>query len=162
VRLAMVLYVLALSMWIMGRNRTVWLRGARLAWTIGCTAFLAHVICAFSFYHHWSHSAAYEETARRTEELVGVYWGGGLYLNYLFAVLWTVDVVYWWRNLDRSRGRRIRIAIQVYLAFIAFNATVVFGSGMIRWLGMGATLLLVILVWRHCKRQSRPAVNTAD
>ncbi|HMF19219.1 MAG TPA: hypothetical protein VKE98_18560 [Gemmataceae bacterium] len=149
VRLAMILYVLALSTWIMSRRRASWLRTARLAWTIGCGIFLAHVICAFAFYHHWSHAAAYEETANRTAELVGISWGGGLYLNYAFTLLWIADVIFWWRNLNRFRFRAIQIAIQLFLAFIAFNATVVFGTGMIRWLGIGATLFLLVLIWRR-------------
>ena len=155
VRLAMTLYVLALCLWITSRQRAPWLRTARLAWTVGCGVFLAHVICAFAFYHHWCHEAAYEETAHRTEELVGISWGGGLYLNYAFTVLWIADVIVWWRNLDRSHFRGIQIAIQLFLAFIAFNATVVFGTGLIRWLGIGATLLLLILTILRGRHGSR-------
>jgi hypothetical protein len=147
VRLAMVLYVFSLSVWMMARKRASWLRWARLAWTVGCGAFLVHVVCAFAFYHHWSHRAAYEETARRTEEMFGISWGGGLFMNYAFTILWMADVIFWWLNLDGSRSRKIQIAIQVFLGFIAFNATVVFGSGMIRWVGLGATLFLVILLF---------------
>jgi hypothetical protein len=149
VRLAMALYVVSLCLWIEAGNRNSWLKVARLAWTIGCGAFLIHVLCAFAFFHHWSHRAAYEETARRTEELVGISWGGGLYLNYAFTILWLADVIFWWWNPDRSRHWGIQIAIQVFLAFIACNATAVFGSGMIRWLGLGATLLLLVLLWRR-------------
>jgi hypothetical protein len=145
VRLAMVLYVVGLGTWMLAGTRASWLRAARLAWTIGCGFFLAHVICTFGFVHHWNHAAAYAETARRTEELTGISWGGGLYLNYAFTVLWAADVGFWWRSLDRSRPGRIGIMIQVFLAFIAFNATVVFGSGLIRWLGAGATVILIIL-----------------
>src|SRR5262249_130341 len=94
-------------------------------------------------------AAAYEETARRIEEMMGVYWGGGLYLNYLFAILWTADVVCRWWNPVCSPPRRIQIAIQVYLAFIAFNASVIFGSGMIRRLGLRPSVLLLILFGLH-------------
>lgn len=68
VRLAMALYVISLALWITAGKRSAWFRRARLAWTIGWAAFVIHVICAFAFFHHWSHTAAYEETARRTEE----------------------------------------------------------------------------------------------
>jgi hypothetical protein len=112
VRLAMVLYVTALAIRITAGKRGAWLRVARLAWTIGCGAFVVHVICAFAFFHHWSHAAAYEETARRTEELVGISWGGGLYLNYTFTVLWTADVIFWWRNPHRTGRRGIHRGIR--------------------------------------------------
>jgi hypothetical protein len=150
VRLAMILYVVALSIWITSRQRASWLHSARLAWTLGSVAFLGHVLCAFAFYHHWSHAAAYRDTASRAEEVMGISWGGGLYLNYAFTAFGMTDVIFWWRDLDRSRYRGIQIVVQAFLAFIAFSATVVFGAGMIRWLGIGATLLFLILVWR-CK-----------
>src|SRR5437016_5284995 len=72
------------------------LNRARWTWTFACTLFLAHVICAFSYYHAWSHAAAYRETARQTAELTGWQWGGGLYLNYLVALVWLADVLWWW------------------------------------------------------------------
>src|SRR5262245_10761780 len=91
VRLALALYVLALALRI-----GAWKRPrpdlARLSWTVGCLAFLLHVGCAFQFYHHWSHRAAYEATARQTAEVVGLDWGGGLYANYAFAAVWVADV----------------------------------------------------------------------
>src|SRR5262249_53268697 len=47
---------------------------ARWLNSFGCLAFIAHVVCAFQFYHHWSHAAAYADTARRTGELTGWNW----------------------------------------------------------------------------------------
>ena len=63
---------------------------------LGCAFFVAHVVCAFSFYHHWSHAAAYLETARQTGEMTGFRWGGGIFLNYLIAAAWAADVLWWW------------------------------------------------------------------
>src|SRR5437899_2188707 len=59
---------------------------ARLFWTLGCLAYLAHVATAFHFAHDWSHARAYAHTADRTWELTGWRWGGGLYVNYLFTL----------------------------------------------------------------------------
>lgn len=147
VRLALILYVggLALRARAAGRRHTLAL--ARLAWTAGCMAFLIHVASAFHFYHHWSHAAAYEATARRTAEVVGLAWGGGLYANYAFTSLWVADAGWWWRGLSRyqTRRRSVEWAVQGFLGFIAFNATVVFGTGAVRWLGLGACLFLVVL-----------------
>ena len=55
-----------------------------------------HVICAFQFYHEWSHLVAHEHTARQTAVALGIDWGGGLYMNYLFIGVWMGDVMAWW------------------------------------------------------------------
>lgn len=116
---SLALYVLALA------------RRSRLAWTVGYALFLLHVAAAFHFVHGWSHAAAYESTARRTAELTGVASGFGLWLNYLFAVVWGVDVVWWWRDAAGYRGRPlwVGLAVQGFVAFMWFNAAVVFA----RW-----------------------------
>src|SRR5690242_12750708 len=107
VRAAVILYAASVIAWIRRRDRA-----ARLTWSFACLLYLAHVWCAFNFYHHWSHSAAYENTARRTAELLGAGWGGGLYFNYLFTAVWIVDVIWWWRGLVvyRSRARWIHVS----------------------------------------------------
>jgi peptide-methionine (S)-S-oxide reductase len=147
VRLALGLYVLALALRLLARQRRGWLRGARLAWTLGCLAYLAHVVCAFQFYHGWSHAAAYRETARQTAAQFGLDWGGGVYVNYAFTVVWLADVFWWWRGVELYEARPcwLEAAVQVFLAFIAFNATVVFGTGPVRWLGLAASLGLGLL-----------------
>lgn len=65
-RLALALYVLGLAVRVSAAGRRPRLDTARLFWTAGCLAFLLHTASAFEFYHHWSHRAAYEATARRT------------------------------------------------------------------------------------------------
>ncbi len=126
---------------------------ARLAWTAGCLLYLAHVVCAFHFYHAWSHAAAYDETARRTEELFGLRSGGGLHLNYLFTLLWAGDVLWWWLApaSHEGRPRAAAWALHGYMAFLAFNATVVFGTGPVRWAGLA---VCAGVVW--CRRSPGP------
>jgi hypothetical protein len=51
-----------------------------------------------------------------------------------------------WPQRYQARPRAIEWAVQGLLAFIAFNATVVFGARAIRWVGLAATLLITILV----------------
>jgi hypothetical protein len=146
VRVAMALMVLALVLrWRAGGLRSR-LAQARLAWTLGCLAFLLHVLCAFAFYHHWSHAAAFTATAEQTAALVGWKWGGGLYANYAFTLVWIADAAWWWRDPEgyEARPRWIERAVLGFLLFIAFNATVVFGQGLVRWLGLAATVLLVV------------------
>jgi hypothetical protein len=99
--LAIAAYAAGAAMLLVARERPRVLRRARWVWTIGCACFLAHVAGAFAYFHHWSHAAAYHETARQTAELTGWRWGGGLYLNYLFALGWLIDVLWWWRAPER-------------------------------------------------------------
>ncbi len=137
--------VLALS-----RGRAGWDRAARLAWTAGCVALLAHVACAFHFAHGWSQGHAYRETARQTAEVFGLDWGGGLFINYALLVAWVLDVAWWWRGLElyRRRPRWLTALWQGFLVFIVFNATVVFKTGALRWIGWLLCLGLCAVWWR--------------
>jgi hypothetical protein len=154
---ALALYVLGLALRVRAAGRRTRLGMARLFWTAGCLAFWMHMASAFQFYHHWSHRAAYEATARQTAEVVGLAWGGGLYANYGFAALWTADACWWWLGPERylARPRGLEWAVQGFLGFMAFNATVVFGMGAIRWTGLAASLFLAaVLAYTWCCRGS--------
>jgi hypothetical protein len=129
----------------------------RLAWTFACALLLIHVACAFHFVHHWSHRAAYEATVRQTAEVTGFASGGGIHANYALLMLWLGDVLWWWLAPAgyRGRARATSLLIHGFIAFMWFNATAVFGHGLIRWLG-AATFLILFLLWlRHLR--SRPA-----
>ena len=69
IRVALAAYVVALAAGLLARRRSGFWPVLRLTWTAGCVAYLVHVACAFQFAHGWSHTAAYEETARRTAAL---------------------------------------------------------------------------------------------
>jgi len=130
-------------------------RWVRLAWTISCAALLAHFISAFQFYHAWSHASAYTDTARQTAEVIGLNWGGGLFINYAVAVLWFADVAWWWfAGLSSYRGRPwlLTLVWHGFLIFIIFNATVVFKDGLTRWIGVVVCLSLV-LSWILIRRE---------
>ena len=149
IRAAAALYAVSVIVWIRRRDRS-----ARLTWTLACLLYLAHVGCAFNFYHHWSHSAAYEDTSRRTAQLLGMSWGAGLYFNYIFTVVWIMDVIWWWRGvaLYRSRPQWVHTSVHTFFAFMFFNATVVFATGPVRWLGLVATATLGFMWWRSGSR----------
>ena len=130
-------------------------RWTRLAWTIGCAALVAHFICAFQFYHAWSQQSAYSETARQTAEVFRINWGGGLFINYAVAILWTADLVWWWLagvSAYRRRPWWLTLFWHGFLIFIIFNATVVFKDGPVRWIGLLISLSL-ILSWILISRQ---------
>jgi hypothetical protein len=122
----------------------------RWIWTASYVVFLLHVGFAFQFFHHWSHTAALKVTAERTKETVGVDTGAGLYLNYLFTLLWSADVLWWWcRPASHSNQPGwIDWTFGILFGFMAFNATVVFGGTTARIIGaacMGAVLVLLLV-----------------
>jgi hypothetical protein len=133
------------------------LRMARAAWTAGWGLYLAHVACAFQFYHHWSHAAAYSHTALRTAELSGRNWGAGLYFNYVFTAAWTLDTFTRWRcPSGRRRARPPLIAWYVitwygFFIFMLVNATIVFETGPVRWAAL-AGLAMLTLTWIKSRR----------
>jgi hypothetical protein len=165
VRVAVGLYALALDLRATAAVRRRWLACGRVLWTIGCLAFLLHVACAFQFYHHWSHAAAYAETARRTAKVVGWDWGGGLYANYAFALVWAADAAWWWWRPAGyySRPRGVEWAVQGFMGFITFNATLVFGAGPARRLGLAVCLFLGVVLGytahRHRHASGRAAAR---
>ena len=107
--------------------------------------------CAFQFYYQWSHALGQTATARRTAELVGVDWGGGLYANYAFTLVWAADVCWWWRGLALYEARPpvVNWVVQGFLGFIVFNGTVVFGTGAVRWFGLAACAVLAALAFQR-------------
>lgn len=125
-------------------------RGIELwLWAIGLLLYLCHVALAFQFVHHWSHNEAWQHTAAETAELTGVFRGDGIWANYAFSLIWVLDagrlaLAYFRR---RSTSRRLdRISFVLFL-FMVFNATVVFGPALYRWLAIPAFLALLI-AWR--------------
>src|SRR5437879_5846251 len=74
-----------------------------------CIVFGFHVAAAFHFAHAWSHGVAYTATARQTKEATGWDWGGGLYANYAFTVVWLLDAAWCWLapNVYETRPRAL-------------------------------------------------------
>jgi hypothetical protein len=154
--LTLIAYALGAATLLLAHGRAHLLARARWAWTVGCMFFLAHVVCAFGFFHGWSHAAAYRETARQTAELTGLRWGGGLFLNYLFAIAWLSDVLWWWLAPDcfLRRSARLAAAWQGFFFFMVFNGTIVFGKGPVRWLGVAICASLATLWWMTRRRRT--------
>lgn len=127
--------------------------GECLFWGLGCLLYIVHVILAFDHVHHWSHRLALEHTADVTQQVTGLARGEGIWVNYVFTAIWMVDVVR--IAVARKRGREtlraLDITIQCFFAFIVFNATVVFGPAVYRWLLLPAGLL-VGWAWQSRKR----------
>lgn len=152
IRLAVTLYGLSVAAQLVARGRDIWRRAARGCWTAGCAIYVIHVLVAFHFYHHWSHAALFEHTARRTEAVIGAPVGHGVYASYLFTLLWIVDAADWRRvGVVRyaERPRWLNAALHGFFAFIVFNGTVIFEVGPVRWFGLGLfAMLALLLAWR--------------
>ena len=61
---------------------------------------------AFHAHHDWSHAEAHAHVERRTAQLTGVASGVGLWLNYLFGLVWLGDAMFWWIAGDARYRRR--------------------------------------------------------
>jgi hypothetical protein len=121
-------------------------RFARLAWSLGCLAYLLHVALAFHHFHGWSHA----EAMRHVEAVSG--FGPGLFVSYLFTLAWSVDVAWWWLSpaTYADRPTWIGLAWHGFFAFVAFNATVVFEAGFIRVCGIVLfAVLAAALIFRR-------------
>ncbi len=129
----------------------------RLAWTVAFVSLLAHVAFAFHFYHSWSHTEAYRDTARQTYEIFGWNWGGGLYINYVLLIGWLADIAWWWLGGIDSYRRRPWVLIAAwhgFLIFIIFNATAIFETDWVRWVGTFVCLGICLLWWRAAQNNS--------
>ena len=149
-------YVSGAAIFVLSRGRSSWDAAGRVIWTVACSALLAHVFCAFQFYHHWSHAAAYLATAEQTSKMVNLNWGGGLYFNYAFLIGWIADIAWWWlRGLESYRQRPWLLLVlwHSFILFMFFNATVIFESGPQRWAGWLLCVFLCI-VWLNAARHS--------
>ena len=120
-------------------------RASALGWTL----FLAHVVLAFDAHYAWSQATAYAQTAAQTEELTGLDWGGGLYVNYLFGLVWLGELAWWRRDAPgyRARPRWVELAVRGFFLFMIVNGAVVFVDGPQRWLGV-AIVAALLMAWR--------------
>lgn len=123
--------------------------GARWAWAVsasGLAAVIVHIAIAMLHRHGGSHEAAILETARQTEAVYGVAWGGGVYVNYAFVALWAVDLWRWRRRPLASWPPAARWALRAVVFVIVLNAAVVFATK--GWpLGIAVTAALA-WAWR--------------
>lgn len=114
-------------------------------WGLGLVACGVHILVAMGSHHHWSHAAAVVETARQTEAVYGLAWGGGVYVNYLFVLAWMSELV-WWRVDTRrylNQPRWSRWAFRGFYLVIVVNAAVIFAAPDRRVAGVALTAALI-------------------
>jgi hypothetical protein len=143
---------LPVVMWCLGwpavAARRAWWAAGRPVWTLGCCLLFVHVAIAFHLGHGWSHRAAWDHT-----RAVGGY-GDGIFVNYVFALVWFGDVIWCWAAPGSylTRPGWLHWSIHGFLAFVVFNAAVVFADRSVRgfalvWLLTG--LLIAVLAERY-------------
>lgn len=131
-------------------RRHVWwplaprLRLTRLCWSLAAAMLVVHIVFAFGLAHGWSHEAAVRHVAAAGG------FGWGIVVNYAFAAVWLADAGWWWANPQSyaSRPRRVGGAVHGFLAFVVFNATVVFGPPGWRVVD-GALFAALAVAWRR-------------
>ena len=157
--MALACYVGALAKWPDRREPGAW-PSALCLWSLGLGIFLAHFVCAFHFEHGWSHSQALAATAQQTAKVTGTNTGVGLYFNYAFTLVWLGDCV-WWHLAKRSHEARpawLGGVTHGFMAFMWFNATVVFGAPLGQSLGWAA--LAGLAVWHLLRRRRNKQLQT--
>jgi hypothetical protein len=165
VRLALAYYGLAAALmpWLEGADWAVRSRRGRLVrwcWSFGWATYLVHLATAFHFYHHWSHADA----VRHTQEVSG--FGPGIFVSHLFTLAWTADVAWWWLApvAFARRPAWVGWVWHGFLAFVIFNATVVYEEGLIRWAGLallGGLLGDRLLAWALVRQMHGRASNSS-
>lgn len=147
VRLSVALYCYAVWLYLSKpRQEKATAEQYAKVWFSSWLLCVIHVACAYHFEHRWSQAAALKHTAEMTDRVVGWYWAGGLYVNYLFLLLWGRDVL----RVCRSRTCS-PIGMHLVAAFMMFNATVVFGP---IWWGVPTAVFLGVL-WLTIRSRRR-------
>lgn len=154
VRISVAFYCMAVWRYMFYRRENVVDSLYIKSWSAAWLLCVIHVLFAFHFHHHWSQTAALKHTAEMTERVVGIHWGGGLYVNYIFLCLWGFDVARGWSGAKLSS-----LSMHLASAFMVFNATVVFGP---RWWIVPTSLFAVLLVWGLKRRTTVPLPNSTS
>lgn len=122
----------------------------------GALVYLAHVACAFHFQHQWSHAQALLDTARQTAAVTGWNWGGGLWVNYAFSLVWIAHSST--LLLQRPLSSSMAGCVRGLFFFMIFNGAVVFARPSVRLAGVALCLLLVVAWWPT--RPGRPLAQS--
>jgi len=153
IRIAMA--ILAVGYWMQIRTRQRNSKPIAWLWVCGASLAAVHTVSALWAFHGGSHADAVVATADRTEALFGIRVGAGVYVNYVFVVVWWLDAALRAGSLrwlpDHSRGpmalRVVGYAIDGFLIGMAISGSIVFASGPIRYVGL-ACMGIWILGWR--------------
>jgi hypothetical protein len=136
IRSSLILATPALVEYVLAFRRASLTSYWRLFWTFACVAYLGHLYYGFAVLHRGSLGAVMESEGT----VVAV-------SNLTVTALWTLDVVFSW--ITRSRPvvvawLRAATHLLVLVSFVA--STVVFKSGLVWWLGMVITVIVICAI----------------
>lgn len=123
------------------------------AWPVsvaGLAIATAHIAIAMHARYDWDHAALIAATARQTNDVFGLNWGRGAYLNYVFVAIWAIEIA-WWRMSSssyESRPRAVTWLVRGFFLVMILNAAVIFAGGWRRALGV-IILVAILLAWRR-------------
>jgi hypothetical protein len=125
--------------------------GSRAFWTAGAVLALCHSVVAFMVFYDGSHDIAQIKTTQQTAALTGVVFSGGIYVNYLFLLLWLGDAAWWWAApaSHRAQPRRLALAVRGFIFFVIVNGAVIFADGWARLVGLVALVVAAVGGWRR-------------
>ncbi len=140
----------------------LWARCERWTYAAGGVLMVVHVLVAYGLFHRWSHSAALAHTAEQTRQVVGWAFAGGLYFNFLFVAVYLADIA--WRarvgGWKQRKPRAIAYTIDSCLWFIVAMSTVVFESGVVRWVAVTGAVVVLFGIWQGIHAQPNTKIKT--
>lgn len=148
-------YVLALiseiRRWDENSRRTIWAAGA--------LSLLGHTLWTMLVVHHGSLQEAFDHTAEKTEQSVGIAVGAGLYVNFAMLAIWLADSLAWYIVPNWGNFRlKYFLPMHLVFGFLFLNAAIVFASAGGRILGIAA-LAIVVVAWLLPRRTR---INASD
>lgn len=151
IRLSLLLFVIVCCCEALGVSRRG--RGLRILWLLGAIAAITHSLGALIGYHGGSQVDAIRATSEQTKAVLGIAVGYGLFVNYLFLIVWLLDAVHPFSAkrsipsvlIPRLFGRTVpwSFIVLAFLAFIFFNGTVVFKDGWLRVTGIASSVVIL-------------------
>lgn len=138
----------AASEWARRSGGPVPERRARALFTLGGLGLALHTGLALHLRHAWSQGDALREIARQTQEVTGVAFSFGLFVNYAFLAFWAAEVLWWWRSPAgyEQRPATLAWASRAVFLFMFVNGAIVFGRGPVRAFGV-VMVLAVFSAW---------------
>lgn len=117
-------------------------RAYRWSWFGAGLSTWVHIVASYGLVHGWNHESVLKQTGDESFAVVGFRVPWGVYANFVFAAVLLGYSVAMIRT--QARITRIDSWVHLFLAFIVFNAMIVFKTGPIRWAGLIAFTLLVV------------------
>lgn len=157
--ISLVFYASAVAVSFLVTDGMKQLKIYRILWSLGCIFALIHVFCAFQFIHDWNHQIAVKHTIIETERVTGLRFEYGIYFNYLFLLVWTIDCI---KLHNAHSNRKIGAThslwsrfVHIYMLLIIISATIIFEEGFIRYISFISLALLALLFYFSARTETK-------